>query len=147
MRLTTKTRYGTRAMVDLALHYDEGPVSSRAIAAHQDISAKYLESILAELRNAGLVLTVRGAQGGHSLRRPPSEITLLDIFEVLEGTQGLVECTNSAEVCTRRDSCVTQEVWAEMYAACLGILESTMLDDLARRARDKREPTTDMYYI
>ena len=147
MRLTTKTRYGTRAMVDLALHYDEGPISSGVIAAHQEVSAKYLEGILAELRRAGLVLTVRGAQGGHSLGRPSSEINLRDIFEVLEGTRGLVECTTSSVICTRRASCVTADVWAEMYAACLGILESTMLDDLGRRARDKIEPTTDMYCI
>ena len=147
MRLTTKTRYGTRAMVELALHYEEGSVTSREIAAHQDVSAKYLESILAALRNAGLLRTIRGAQGGHLLSRPPGEINLREIFEVLEGTQGLVECTSSPELCASYDSCATQEVWAKMYAACLGILESTTLDELARRARDKREPTTDMYYI
>lgn len=138
MKLSTKTRYGTRAMLDLALNYEQGLVSAREIAARQDVSPKYLEQLLASLRSAGLVRSVRGAQGGHTLTRHPAEINLREIYNVFEGSEGFVECTTSPEVCDRPDSCVTQEVWADMYLACMEILESTTLEDLARRARDKQ---------
>jgi Rrf2 family protein len=147
MKLTTKMRYGTRALVDLALHDGQGPVSSSEVAEHQQVSVKYLESILATLRNAGLVQTTRGAQGGHMLARPPSEIDLREIFDVLEGSRGLVECTADPKLCTRYDACVTQEVWTEMYAACMAILEATTVADLANRARDKQRALANMYHI
>jgi Rrf2 family cysteine metabolism transcriptional repressor len=138
MKLSTKTRYGTRAMLDLALNFEQGLVSAREIASRQDVSPKYLEHLLASLRSAGLVRSVRGAQGGHTLTRQPAEINLREIYSVFEGSEGFVECTTSPEVCDRRDSCVTQEVWADMHLACMKILESTTLEDLARRARDKQ---------
>ena len=141
MKLGTKTRYSTRAMVDLALNYGNGTgiVSSREIAEHQEVSPKYLEALLAALRAAGLVRSVRGAQGGHTLTRPPAQINLRQIYQVFEGTDGFVECTTDPEYCTRTDACVTQEVWTQMYDACMEILESTTLEDLARRAKENRE--------
>ena len=92
VRLTTKTRYGTRAMLYLALRYDEGPTSSKEIAVDQQLSVKYLERLLGQLLGAGLVRSVRGAQGGYMLARPPDQINLREIFGVLEGDDGLVEC-------------------------------------------------------
>ena len=142
MKLSTKTRYGTRAMLDLALSFAEGVVSVRELAARQEISPKYLEHLLASLRSAGLVRTVRGAQGGHTLTREPSEINLRQIYEVFEGTEGLVECTTTPEVCERREGCVTQGVWADMHRACMEILESTTLQDMAQRARIKQSSST-----
>ena len=138
MKLSTKTRYATRAMLDLVLNSGEDVVSARELAARQGISAKYLEQLLASLRAAGLVRTVRGAHGGHSLARHPAEINLREIYEVFEGAEGLVECTTSPELCERSDTCVTQDVWAELYDASMKILESITLEDLARRARDKK---------
>jgi Rrf2 family protein len=138
LKLSTKTRYSARAMLYLALHYEKGVVSAREIAAHQQVSLKYLEYLLVSLRAAGLVRTVRGAQGGHTLTRPPDQINLREIYNAFEGTEGLVECTTSPEICDRTDNCVAQEIWAQMYAACMEILESTTLEDLARRARNKQ---------
>jgi Rrf2 family cysteine metabolism transcriptional repressor len=137
MKLSTKTRYATRAMLDLALNSGEEVVSARQLAARQDISAKYLEQLLASLRSAGLVRTVRGARGGHTLSRQAGEINLREIYEVFEGVEGFVECTTSPELCQRSDTCVTQGVWAELYGASMEILESITLEDLTRRARDK----------
>jgi Rrf2 family protein len=139
MKLGTKTRYSTRALVDLALNYEDGTpvVSSREIAEHQEVSPKYLEALLAALRAAGLVRSVRGAQGGHTLARHPAQINLRQIYHVFEGTQGFVECITDPEYCTRTDACVTQEVWTQMYDASMDVLESTTLEDLARRAREK----------
>jgi Rrf2 family protein len=139
MKLGTKTRYSTRAMLDLALNYEDGTrvVSTREIAEHQEVSPKYLESLLAALRSAGLVRSVRGPQGGHGLTRHPAQINLREIYHVFEGTQGFVECTTDPEYCSRTDACATQEIWAQMYEASMDILESTTLEDLVLRAREK----------
>ncbi|HSR29811.1 MAG TPA: Rrf2 family transcriptional regulator [Anaerolineae bacterium] len=141
MKLGTKTRYSTRAMLELALNYDSESrvVSAREIAEHQELSPKYLESLLAALRSAGLVRSVRGTEGGYTLTRPPAQINLREIYHVFEGTEGFVECTTNPEYCKRTDGCATQEVWAEMYDACMEILESTTLEGLARRAKEKRD--------
>jgi Rrf2 family protein len=137
MKLGTKTRYSSRAMLDLALHYDNGS-SAREIAEHQELSPKYLESLLAALRAAGLVRSLRGTEGGYALSRPPAQINLRQIYHVFEGTDGFVECTTDPEYCNRTDGCATQEIWTQMYEACMGILESTTLEDLAHRARSKQ---------
>ena len=134
MRLTTKTRYGTRAMLDLALHAGAGPVCTSEIAERQQVSAKYLEHVLVLLRRAGLVRTRRGARGGHSLSRDPADIDLRQIYEALEGTAGLVECTEDPASCPRHVNCVTRHVWAEMREAALQVLSSTTVADLVARA-------------
>jgi len=138
MKLSTKTRYGTRAMLEMALNFDQGVVSTRQIAAQQCVSPKYLEHLLAALRSANLVRSVRGAQGGHTLTRPPANINLREIHDAFEGPEGFVACTTDPEVCDRTDSCPTRDVWAQMHAACMEILESTTLEDLACRARSKQ---------
>ncbi len=146
MKLTTKVRYGTRAMLELALHQGEEPLSLREVAERQGISAKYLEQLLAALQAAGLVSAVRGPRGGYILARPAEAITLRQIYEALENTDGFVSCTVNPRVCERADQCVTQEVWARLYAACMQILEDTTLADLVARAREKAA-TSGMYYI
>lgn len=140
MKLGTRTRYSARAMLDLALNYQdgEGVVTVKEISTRQQVSPKYLEHLLSSLRAAGLVRSVRGAKGGHTLCRPPAEINMRQIYHVFEGTEGFVECTTSPEICDRPDGCVTQEIWAQMYDTCMEILESTTLEDLAGRAREKR---------
>ena len=139
MKLGTKTRYGTRAMLELALHYADGsgPISAGAIAARQQISAKYLEQLLVSLQAAGLVRSVRGTHGGHTLARPPDRINLREIYSVFEGAGGFAECTSCPEICDRTDACVTQTVWDRMYAASMEVLESTTLGDLAQRAQNE----------
>jgi len=140
MKLGTRTRYSARAMVDLALNYEDGNgvIPAGEISARQQVSPKYLEHLLASLRAAGLVRSVRGAKGGHTLTRPPDQINLREIYRVFEGVEGFVECTTSPELCDRIDGCMTREVWTQMYEACMEILESTTLEDLARRAKEKR---------
>lgn len=142
MKLSTRTRYGTRAMLELALNYESGMTSSGEISARQEVSRKYLEHLLAALSSAGLVRSVRGAQGGHELTRPPDEIKLQEIYDVFEGRGGFVECTTRPELCDRTNACVTQEIWTRLYAACTEILDTTTLEDLAGRARDKQRAGT-----
>ena len=147
MKLSTRTRYGTRAMLDIALNQEAGPVNAREIAQHQELSAKYLEQLMSALQGAGLVRGVRGPRGGYVLTRPASQISVREIFEALEGVDGLVDCTAHPEVCEPSAKCVMQEVWAQMYAACVEILESTMLADLVRRSREKQLSLPNMYCI
>ena len=141
MKLSTKTRYSTRAMLELALNYEteNRVVSAREIATRQQISSKYLEHLLSSLRAAGLVKSIRGAYGGHTLTKPPDQINLREVYNVFEGVGGFVECTTRPEFCDRADSCVTREVWARIYATCMETLESITFDDLAHRARDKQD--------
>ena len=133
MKLTTKIRYGTRAMLDLALNSGDGPVSLRDVAERQAVSLKYLERLFATLQSAGLVRAVRGPYGGYQLARPPAQITLRDIYEVLEGTVPPVDCIADPGLCGRSETCVTQEVWAEMFHACMDVLDARTLDDLVVR--------------
>ena len=147
MRVTTKMRYGTRAMVDLAVNHGLGPQSASQIAANQEVSPKYLESILGMLQKAGLVRAILGPQGGYELARPPGEINLRMVFDVLEGAKGLVACTSDPTVCDRYSGCVTQEVWAAMFGACMELLEDTTLEDLGRRVREKSAAQANLYQI
>jgi Rrf2 family protein len=137
MKLNTKMRYGTRAMLELALRGQESAVSLSEIAQSQEISEKYLELLFAALRAAGLVRSQRGAQGGYVLARPPEAITLREIFDVLESPEPYAPCTADHSICHRWASCITQEVWAEMYAASMQVLESTTLADLVARNSER----------
>jgi len=146
MKLNTKMRYGTRAMLELALRYEEGALSLNEIAASQEISEKYLESLFGILRAAGLVRSQRGAQGGYMLASPPDQITLREIFDVLESSEPYVLCTLDHSFCHRWTTCVTQEVWAKMYSASMQVLESITLADLVARSNE-RSATAASYNI
>jgi Rrf2 family protein len=147
MKLSTKTRYATRAMLALAQHHEDGGLSTREIAVQQGLSPKYLEHLLTSLRHASLLRSVRGAQGGHVLARQPAEINLREIYEALEGREGFVDCTTCPEVCDRTDICATREIWTELYSACMRILESITLEDLVKRAERKQAAREDAYEI
>ena len=147
MRLSTKGRYGVRAMLDLALHYGEGSVLLKDIARRQQISERYLEHLLVALKVAGLVNSIRGARGGFTLAKPPSQIRVSEIVQIVEGSIGPVECVDDPKVCSRADHCVTRDIWAEMKKAMIEVLESTSLQDLVQRHREKAKPETLMYYI
>ena len=147
MKLSTKTRYGTRAMLYLALYATNGPRSVREIAEEQELSPKYLEQLMSDLNAAGLVRSVRGPNGGYALAQPAEAISLRQVFDALEGADALVECTADPRFCNRSDGCVTREVWAQMHRACMDVLESQTLADLAQRARAKQTAKAPMYYI
>ena len=133
MKLSTKGRYGTRVLLDLALHSGEGPVQLKDVAARERISLPYLEQIIGTLIAAGLVRSMRGARGGVWLARSPDEIKLSEVIGVLEGSIAPVDCVDDPTVCSRSEFCVTRGVWSEMKVAMDGILESTTLQDLVER--------------
>ena len=114
MRLSTRGRYGTRLMVDLAQHYADGPIPLAEIAKRQNLSAKYLEQLIILLKGAGLIRSTRGRRGGYTLARKPEEISVGRIVEILEGGLDLVDCVAEPELCNRSPDCLTREIWTGM---------------------------------
>ncbi len=135
MKLSTKGRYAARAMLDLAQHLGQGPILVKDISRREEISERYLEQILTPLKIAGLVRVIRGARGGFTLAKPPSEVRLIDIIQTMEGSTAPVDCVDDAQICSRSDSCVTREVWTEIKEAIDTVLESTTLQDLLERQK------------
>ena len=147
MKLSTRGRYGARALLDLALHQGEGLILLKDIARRQEVSLSYLEHLIAPLIAAGLVKSTRGARGGVLLLKPPSEIKLSEVVQLLEGSIGPVDCINNPDVCHRSASCVTRDVWTEVKNAMSQVLDSTTLQDLVERQRQKGQAETEMYHI
>jgi Rrf2 family cysteine metabolism transcriptional repressor len=137
MKLSTKSRYGTRALLDVAIHQSDIPVQLKDVAERQQISLSYLEHLIAPLVAAGIIKSSRGAHGGVSLGRPAEEIPLIDVVRALEGSMSPVECVDDPAKCSRADSCVTRDLWAETKKAMESVLESITLSDLVRRQREK----------
>ncbi len=138
MKLSTRTRYGLRAVLELAANQSEEPMQINTIAHRQEISVKYLEQLMAILKSAGFVRSVRGAKGGYVLAKPANQIKLSEVFNALEGPVTTVECVGDKDYCTRAADCVTRQVWAEVQQAIEKILQSMTLQDLVDRTRDKK---------
>ena len=113
MKLSTRGRYGTRMMLDLAQHQGEGPVQIGEIAKRQDISVKYLEQLIIPLKKANYITSIRGPRGGHMLAVPAENITVGEIVKILEGGIDLTDCIGNPEICPRSEHCITRDIWAE----------------------------------
>jgi Rrf2 family cysteine metabolism transcriptional repressor len=137
MRLTTRGRYGARFMLDLAMHYDDGPVILKELAERQKLSAKYLDQLVSGLRKAGLVKTKRGVSGGFKLARRPEQIRLLEVIEAVEGPINVVHCVAHPAGCPRSQKCGTMEVWEEVAGAIRNVLSNVTLSDLVKRQKAK----------
>ena len=130
MRLSTKGRYGVRAMFDLAMHSGEGAIALKSVAQREHISEKYLEHLFASLKKAGLIHSIRGAQGGYRLARSPEDITLGDIIRVLEGPIAPTECVVDdvgKEQCDRSSECIMRSVWCRVKDEINDTLDSYTL--------------------
>lgn len=151
MKLSTKGRYGLRALVDLACYSEKEPVSINSISARQDISERYLEQLMALLKKAGLVKSIRGASGGYVLAKSPADISVGDVLRALEGKLEPVECAafHPEEKCQSADSCVTKFVWKKMNDSLNETVDSIMLDTLIEKSRelegDKNDGQTDIF--
>ncbi|MDA8096556.1 MAG: Rrf2 family transcriptional regulator [Desulforudis sp.] len=143
MKLSTRIRYGTRALVDIARFGGDGPVSLRDIARRQDVSQPYLEQLILLLKAAGLVRSIRGARGGFLLAKNASEVTAAEIVTVLGGNITIVDCVGDPDVCSRAEDCVLRDLWADVSYAINDVLGSTTLASLVEKELDKesgREP-------
>jgi Rrf2 family cysteine metabolism transcriptional repressor len=147
MRLSTRGRYGVRALLDIALQPNDRAVLIRDIARRQAIPLQYLQQLISPLAKAGLLRSVRGAHGGVSLTKPAQQIRLSEVIQVLEGPIAAVRCVNDPKVCSRADNCATRDVWGDITRAVVQVLESTTLEDLVNRHREREESSNAMYYI
>ncbi|HUT65469.1 MAG TPA: Rrf2 family transcriptional regulator [Spirochaetota bacterium] len=145
VRLSTRGRYSARIMLELALRFGNGPVLLKEIAKTQGISVGYLEHIMPPLKAAGLVRSSRGAHGGYTLARQPSEITLGEVVRVVEGSMSLVECVVAPKICSRSDLCVTRDVWGRVSEKIAEVLNAITLEEMVDRQKEK--PQVLMYDI
>ncbi len=138
MKLSTKGRYGLRAVLDLAVHAEEEAVALSQIAERQGISMNYLEQLIAKLRRAGIVHSIRGAQGGYMLAIPAEEISVGDILRALEGDLHPVDCSivNSSDgTCSSSDSCVTKYVWKRISDSINDAVDGIKLSELVAESK------------
>ena len=147
MKLSTRGRYGSRLLLDVAFHQEQGPVLLRDIARRQQISLPYLKHLIAPLVSGGILRSARGAKGGLLLLKSPEEIKLSEVIQLLEGPIAPVECVDDPGVCERSLSCATRDVWVSLRRAMDGVLEATTLRDLMERQREKEQPVVAMYNI
>ncbi|MFC1901302.1 RrF2 family transcriptional regulator [Chloroflexota bacterium] len=147
MKLSTRARYGTRALLELSLRQGEGPILLKEIAKKQQISLPYLEHLVSPLIAGGIVRSIKGPRGGVFLAKTPEEIKLSEVIQLLEGSVAPVECINNPGVCERSEFCVTRDIWSELKMVMNEVLESTTLEDLVERHRKKEKPEPAMYYI
>ncbi|PJI06691.1 MULTISPECIES: RrF2 family transcriptional regulator [Clostridium] len=141
MKLSTKGRYGVKAMVDLAIHYGEEPVSIKSISERQRISEAYLEQLFVPLRKASLIKSIRGSQGGYVLSKAPKDIYISNIFDVLEGPIEISDCIEN-DTCDNSDYCATRLLWVKIKESIDHVTKTItlqdMVDDYNSIKRDKK---------
>ncbi|MBU5487812.1 Rrf2 family transcriptional regulator [Clostridium sp. MSJ-8] len=129
MKLSTRGRYGVKAMVELALGYGSKPLSIKTIAARQNLSEYYLEQLFSPLRNAGLIKSIRGAQGGYVLNKEPKDITVADVIKVLEGPIEIADCIEG-ENCDNERYCATRLLWEKIRDSIENVMNGITLQDI-----------------
>ena len=140
IKLSTKGRYGVSAIYDIALHCGKGPVSLRQVSERQGISEHYLEQLMGQMRKAGLVKSIRGAQGGYVLGKEPKDITVGDVIRIMEGPIVPVKCllstkTGDKNYCHKSPNCVTRGIWSKVGDSISQVLDGISLDDLCQDNR------------
>ncbi len=139
MKLSTRTRYGVRAIIELAQHYGQGPLQIKVIGGNQEISVKYLEQLMTILKSGGFIRSVRGSRGGYILARPPEQIRLNEVFVALEGSIAPAECLEEGGRCARAANCATRELWIKVQKSIIAVLSSVTLKDLAENVEKRHE--------
>lgn len=149
MKLSTKGRYGLRAMVDLALNSKENHVPLNIIAERQEISVQYLEQVFSVLKKSGLVKSIKGANGGYTLSVPPNHITVGSILKTLEGNLSIVGGTQSSDIVNLNsiERCINDTLWKQIDDSIDRIVEGMTLDDLAENSRKYEDNNQLMFYI
>ncbi len=139
MKLTTKFRYGARAVVEIARNYGKGPIKRKDIVENQDIPDSYLENILISLKNKGIVNAIRGPQGGFVLKKHPASITMLDVMLSFEDSFSPVDCLEEPSGCERVSFCPTRPVWRKLQEAQEDVLKNVTIQELVEGGTRKGE--------
>lgn len=130
MKLSTRSRYAARAIIEIALQSGDKPITRKSICESQDISSSYLENILIILKNQGIIKTIRGPKGGYSLAKDVADITMFDIVNVFEGSISAVHCVDHPENCERYAECPTKIVWEDLMKAQEKVLKGYTIKKL-----------------
>jgi Rrf2 family protein len=141
MKLSTKGRYGLRAAVDLALFSKNDPISISTIASREGLSESYLEQLFAKLKKAGLIMSIRGTNGGYQLAKPAADISVGDVLRALEGDMVVVDCPDSENQCAKFDSCVTKYVWKRINKSINDTMDSMTLEEIVANSHGMTEET------
>jgi len=139
MKLSTRTRYAVRAIIELAQHNSNLPLQLKIIAQRQDISVKYLEQLMAVLRSAGFVRSVRGSKGGYILAKAPNQIKMNEVLHRLEGAVSTVDCVEDESSCSRSADCAARYLWIQVEQAIEQVLEAMSLQDLVDKANEEKK--------
>ncbi|MBI2848505.1 MAG: Rrf2 family transcriptional regulator [Chloroflexi bacterium] len=145
MKISARSDYGVRALTDLALHYGKGPIPSNEIATRQAIPEPYLDQLMTVLRKAGLIRSIRGPAGGHVLAKPPAEIALSEVINILEGSMAPIACAEETTDCPHINTCVQREVWLKVKEGTQQVLSNITIADIAAKQSQRTE--RQMYYI
>jgi len=138
MRISTRSRYGMRMMINLASNFKNGYSFLKDVAKEEGVSEKYLSLIVIPLKSAGLLKTTRGVHGGYILSRHPSKITAREIVEVLEGDLSLVECTKDEKYCIKVRNCASHDIWSSVGEKIAEFLGSLTLEDIVKLQNEKK---------
>jgi Rrf2 family protein len=147
MKLSTKARYGLRAMLCLALMDRDRWIMTKEIAEMQKLPLTYLEQLMMSLRKGGLVTAMRGAHGGYMLARDPAQITLAQIVEALEGPLQIADCADVPNCCVEAAECALKEIFEDVNNALYGAFDAITLADFAEKQRGKEGAHTSMFFI
>lgn len=142
MKFSTKTRYGIRAMLEIAVNEGQGGVFQKDISERQRISIKYLDQIIFALKTAGLIINVKGKKSGYMLTRKPSEITVLDVHNAFEHGICIIDCMSPVFTCEMKDSCMIQGFWGKLNTMIADYLKNATLQDIINR-KELMECVTD----
>lgn len=149
MKISTKGRYGLRALVDLAVNSTSSHVALNSIAERQGVSDNYLEQVFSQMRKAGLVKSVKGAQGGYTMARSPSNITVGQILRTLEGDLSVVEDTTETDACAKNkaEAVINVNVWKKIDESIAKVIDTMTLEDLVVQCKRMQTGESTMYYI
>jgi Rrf2 family protein len=148
MKFNTKTRYGIRTMIELAMHWKEKGVFQKEISERQEISFKYLDHLIASLKASGLIENAGGRMSGYVLTKDPEDINVYDIYKAFEPELAIIDCLADDSNCMRNGTCATKDFWNGLNKLIIEYLEGTRLQDLAQKQKQINESQADsMFYI
>lgn len=140
MKISTKSRYGTRAVLEIALNRSGDKLTRKQISKNQEIPSSYLENILISLKTKGIIRTIRGPKGGYELAKEPEEITVFEIVNILEGPSDSFPCLDDSNACTRSSICVTTDVWRRLQEVQKDLLSEITIKDLVEQTQELYSP-------
>lgn len=140
MKISTKSRYGIRAVLEIALNLSDKKLTRKQISRNQEIPLSYLENILISLKARGIIRTIRGPKGGYELVIDPKDITVFQIVDILEGNTDLVPCLEQSNTCSRNNICVTRGVWSKLQQVQEDLLSGITIKDLVEETKELYSP-------